>query len=560
VSAPQGDKDIASFFWLDQNRMAYLVSEQKFSGRYLFLTEAGKLASADQVSIEGEASSIGLLSTLTDDRSQMVVNLTGGSLRYDHPEIINASNHGSLVSRYPELKTDHGFNTNFWTDKTGRLEFGITEEDGILALNVLHGETWTKCPEDLDEVTAWDSGDEPGQVVVLGKRDGVGPRPLEFMNAETGATTPDDVIIQDKGYDFDGYLFRDPSSHQIVGAVYDRAAPRVVWFTETYRNLQKAIDKLFPKQVVRIYGIDDAGKVLLIGSYSDQQPVVYSWVNLETHKSGLIKNSRPWIDPKRMQQTGIIKYTTAEGRQIDAYLTLPAGATKANPPPLVVMPHEYSGNRWTWGFDPDVQFLASRGYAVLQPNYRGSSGYTWMYPESEEWDFRKMNDDIAAAAHKVIDMGLVDGHRVAIMGFNFGADLAAAGTAFEPGLYKCAVQVSGLYDWGWYLREAKYRQFSDSYYSRFRYKLGDPDKNRQKFDDMSPLPNASKIHSAMLIVWGEYDHPEVIGQAKDLASSVEKNGVPVETLSFLSEGDGVRHLGHKIELYQHIEAFLAKNL
>lgn len=410
----------------------------------------------------------------------------------------------------------------------------------------------------MDQVDLVDAGDEPGQVVVLGPRDGTGPRPLEFMDAASGK--PGDIILQEKAYDFAGWLFRDPVSHDIVGAVYNRAAPHVTWFTPAYRDLQAAVDKLFPNQVVRILGMDDSGKILLISNGSDRQPVVYSWVDLGKHKSGLIKNSAPWIDPKRMQPMGIIKYTTAEGRQLDAYLTLPAGASRKNPPPLVVIPHGNEDPRWTWGFNPEVQFLASRGYAVLQPNYRGSAGYTWMFPEEEDWDFRKMSDDVAAAARKAIDMGLVDRGRVAILGSEFGGYLAVAGTAFEPGLYKCAVSTSAFYDWGRYIREDKYLQFSDATYSRYLHKLGDPSKNPDRYDSMSPLPHAGQIHSALLITWGEFDNPELISQSKDMASAVQRNGVAVETESFVNESYGVHHLDHKIELYQHIEAFLAKNL
>ena len=558
ASAPRTDRDITTFEWLNGDELTYVISANKSNSGYLFVSEAGKLATAEAVGAASPADEIGILNSLTDDRTQLLVDLKGEGLRYDHPEVINAMNHGELVTRYPELRTDHGFNNFFWSDKHGKLEYGVTQEDGILALNKLAGESWVKCPEDLEQIDLVGSGDNPGEVVVLGRRDGVGPRPLEFMDAATGKEG--EVILQDKGYDFDGWLFHDPASYNIVGAVYDSAAPHVGWFTEAYRNLQKAVDKLFPNQIVRILGMDDSGKVLLIGSWSDRQPIVYSWVNLEKHASGLIKNSQPWIDPKRMQPMGMIKYTTAEGRQMDAYITLPAGATKKNPPPVVVIPASGSGIRWVWGFDPEVQYFASRGYAVLQPNHRGSAGYTWMYPKEENWDFRKMSDDVAAATRKAIDLGLVDHNRVAIMGSDFGGYLAVAGAAFEPGLYKCAISVSALYDWGNYIRQGKYRQFSDSLYSRYLYELGDPKTNSAKYDEMSPLPHAAQVHSSLLIAWGEFDEPEVIGQSKEMASAAGKNNVPVETMSFLNESYGVHRLGHRIELYQHIEAFLSKNL
>jgi len=558
ISAPAGDKDIATFTWLDGDKLTYIVSRFKSGSGTLFKGEGGKLSTGEPVFVNAPAGEMTILDNVPDDRNQLLVDLNGYQFRYDHPEIINVANGGSLLVRYPELKTDHGFNNAFWSDKLGHLEFGITQEDGILALSKLVGDAWVKCPENLDEIDPVGSGDNPGEVLVLGPRDGRGPRPLELVDAESGKTT--EVILQDKGYDFAGRVFRDPVSHNIVGLYYSLAAPHVVWFTESYRNLQKLVDGLFPGQVVRIQGMDDAGKMLLITSGSDRQPVVYSWVDLEHHKSGLIKNSAPWIDPKRMRPMGIIKYATEEGRQMDAYITLPAGASKKNPPPMIVIPHSASGNRWVWGFDPEVQFFASRGYAVLQPNFRSSAGYTWMYPEQENWDFRKMTDDVAAATRKAIEMGLADPKRVAILGSEFGGYLAVSGAAFEPGLYKCAVSISGYADWGQYISADKYEQFTDATYSRYLHKLGDPSREPDKFKATSPLYHAGEVHSALFVSWGEFDDPVLISQTKDMASAVEHNGMPVERISFLDESFGARHLGHKIELYQHIEAFLAKNL
>jgi dipeptidyl aminopeptidase/acylaminoacyl peptidase len=146
------------------------------------------------------------------------------------------------------------------------------------------------------------------------------------------------------------------------------------------------------------------------------------------------------------------------------------------------------------------------------------------------------------------------------MGNSFGGYLAVSGVAFEPGIYKCALSISGTMDWGDYIKQDKYRQYSDPTYSRLRYKLGDPSSNPGKFAAMSPLPNASQVHVPLFLAWGEYDNPELIGQSKNLASTVERSGVTVETMSFLDEAVAIRHLDRRIDLYQHIETFLSKNL
>ncbi|HMD61093.1 MAG TPA: hypothetical protein VKG78_06660, partial [Opitutaceae bacterium] len=384
--AATGDRDVSDFVWLEGKHLIYFVSTSKYSVTGLFTGEAGNLANSIPLLRDvGTA----VIAVPPKDRIHPLFDLFADGINtghYDDPVTLNTlittENHGPPVGaeeenvrrilvRYPELKTDHGFDLEFLADKEGNLAFGLTQQDGIISLNRLVGENWVRCPEDLDQIDMLQAGDNPGEVTVLGPRDGVAPRPLEFMDAGTGKVG--DVLLQDKAYDFDGWLFRDPVSYNVVGAIYDRAAPHVLWFTQSYRDLQALLDKLFPGTVVRILGIDDSGKTVLISSFSDRQPPIYSWVDLEKHSHGLVGNSAPWIDPKRMQPMGVIKFKTAEGRQLDAYITLPAGASKKSPPPLVVLLHPDSGSRDTWGFSSQVQFLASRGYAVLQPNYRGSA-------------------------------------------------------------------------------------------------------------------------------------------------------------------------------------------
>jgi dienelactone hydrolase len=567
----KGDRDVSTFEWLDNNRLIYVLTAHKMGGTSLFVGEAGDLVESTPVF---RNAGLALIAIPPKDRAHPLADLFAdgpNTGHYDVPVTFDAMNSATvnsesdmeantrhILERFPELQLSHGFNLGFWANKEGKLAYGLAQQDGVITLHKLDGDKWIKCPEDLDQISVIQAGDNPGEVTVLGPRTGTEPRPLEFMDARTGK--PGEILLQDKAYDFDGWLFRDAGSHNIVGVNYDRAAPRVVWFTQAYRDLQATVDKLFPNLVVRVLGLDDAGKIVLISSSSDRQPAIYSWVDLEKHTSGLVKNSQPWIDPKRMRPMGVIKYKTLDGHELDAYVTLPKGASKKNPAPLVVFPHPDLGGRDIWQYNAWVQFLASRGYAVLQPNYRGSAGYGWMFPEQDEWEYRKMSDDVTSATKAVIDLGFVDRNRVAIMGNSFGGYLAVSGAAFEPDLYRCALSISAIYDWGKYIKEAKYRQYTDSYYSRQLYKLGDPDKNPEKFDAISPLHHASQIRAALFVAWGEYDNPESISQSKDVASAVQGNHVPVETMSFLDEGGGVHHFAHLVDLFTHIEAFLAKNM
>jgi dipeptidyl aminopeptidase/acylaminoacyl peptidase len=223
----------------------------------------------------------------------------------------------------------------------------MTADNGLLALHHLVGDHWEKCPVDVNHIDIIDHGNEPGQLVVLGPRQEGKPRALQFMDGASGKLG--EVLLQDTAYDFyrgglgQGWLYRDPRNHQIIGAVFDRKGPQVVWFNEDYRAFQKTLDGSFPGLVARIIGSDEARKIFLVETSSDRQPPIYNWVDFGKHTAGLFKRSAPWIDRARMQPMTSFKFKTRDGHQLDAYLTLPAGASKTSLPPLVVLPH---GGPW----------------------------------------------------------------------------------------------------------------------------------------------------------------------------------------------------------------------
>jgi dienelactone hydrolase/TusA-related sulfurtransferase len=579
----QGNDDIATVDWLDSKRLIYGIGMKKLGTTGQIAAEVGALQNAYPL-IQFVGSYV--ITVSPNDRLHPVVHLvahtqntgqygevvvlgtdvhTGKILQVSGPtlstlavDVMTENNTKHIVRRYPILKTDEGGDYRYLTDREGKLTFGFKAQDGALSLHRLVGEEWQQCPEDLEEIIVVDSGDNPGEIVVVGERKEGKPRPLEVMDAASGKVL--DVLLEDPAYDFNGYLYHDPVTHAILGAIGNKIGPYSVWFNEAYRNLQKAVDKLFPGQVVRILSTNETGTVALISTFSDRQPAIYSWVDLNKHQAGTFRNSQPWIDPQRMQPMATMKFKTRDGKLFDAYVTLPKGATKQNPPPLVVLPHDGLGYRSTWGYDPEVQFLASRGYAVLQPNYRGSAGCTWMYPTADEWAFRKMHEDVTDATKALVASGLVDRNRVAIMGTSFGGYLALCGVAFEPSLYRCAVAVSAHYDWAKLIKDQQYNKFSNPFYSRMLLKLGDPDKDAAKFDAMSPLRHAGDIRVPVLASYGEYDQTVEINMAKDLVSTVRGKGLAADSIRFADEANGVHYLDHKVELYQRIEAFLATNL
>lgn len=576
-------QDIYDFTWLNDERLIYRLSDKKLYDVGLMAAELGRFRNNYPVQLYNGARLIGIppdrrhqpllqviagaledggrdldfeaVTVDTNFKNIQLVDLTRNATREDYIKARENNRRNRLHSQAgPKAMLPRGL----MADRNGALEYAFTMEDGVNVLHYLANGKWHRSPLALEHMNVIGPGRHAGEVVGIGPSTAEHPAPLRFLNAVTGQ--PTETLIQDKEYDFSGGVYRDPKTWDIIGAYYHRAGPHVAWFDEDFKTLQKLFNAQFPGQVVRIIGNSEDRKIFLLATWSDRHPVAYHWVNLAEKKAGLIKHSSPWIDPARMRPMMILKFKTRDGRALDAYLTLPEGASKENPPPLVVLPHGGPWSRDIWGFNGKVQFLASRGYAVLQPQYRGSKGYDWLFPFEDRFEFRKMHDDVTDAVRTVIKARLVDSGRVAIMGASFGAYLALSGVVHEPEMYRCAVTNAGVFDWEEVLRDRKFDQFDDPSYSYLVRYLGDPKREQEKFTAISPVRHVAKVRVPVFVAHGKDDPIAPVTESRRLVSELKKHNIKHEALFIGDEGHGMGNLANQVELYGRIEAFLAKHL
>jgi acetyl esterase/lipase len=581
-----GDTDIVAPHWLDDRRLVFQVTLRKLYGIGFFAANIGQLSDCyplfqfygtSLVSVPADkrlrplvwnshdqlqtGRDLGVCSVNTDIQGKAVSWLAVQGLTWEAESARKDAmehNQRHIDGQFPIPES--GTVTGYMADKDGHLEYAFVTEGNARSLYRLAGSKWVKCPVNLEKTAVIAAGNQPGQLVASGGPMDGKPRPLRFLDAASGELGK--TLIPDTAYDFVGSIYRDPISHEIIGAQIMREGPHAVWFNDAYRNMQRKLNASFPGVFVQILGSNEAQKLFLICTYSDRQPVIFHWVDFEKRAMGLIKNCAPWIDSKRMQPETIIKFKTRDGHSLDAYLTLPAGASKENPPPLVVLPHGGPWVRDNWGFDGEAQFLASRGYAVLKPNYRGSPGTGWMFPNGGDWDFLKMHYDVTDATKAIIASGLVDPQRVAIMGGSFGGWLAMEGLADNPELYRCAVTIAGVFDWGQFFEDKKrdVEHFSDATFQTMLIREGDPDTHAEKFAALSPLRHMDRVQSPVFVAHGGYDPIADIGQSKRLISELEKRNIPHDSYFVLEESHGMHHLANQAALYSRIEAFLGKYL
>jgi dipeptidyl aminopeptidase/acylaminoacyl peptidase len=341
--------------------------------------------------------------------------------------------------------------------------------------------------------------------------------------------------------------------------------PRTVYFDATWRGHQVLIDAALRHTVNTIVGWSDDEKRFLVYSWSDRLPGRYYLYEPEERRLEELLSARSWIDPSQMRPMDPIELRARDGMTLHGYLTLPARSEGADEPPLVVYPHGGPyGARDVWGFDPAVQFLASRGYAVLQVNFRGSGGYGRAYEQS---GYRRMGlqmqDDLTDVVEWVVGKGFADPGRVCIYGAGYGGYAALMGLIRTPKLYRCGIDYGGPVDLALLYRTnvAAGRYGSDDA-ARLWWSmtLGDPIEDAKRLRETSPVFLVDRIRAPLLVIHGQLDDRVSIEHYRRLTTALDEAGRTYETLVKERSGTGLHAQADQVELYSRVERFLEKEL
>ncbi|MBV8496433.1 MAG: S9 family peptidase, partial [Gammaproteobacteria bacterium] len=325
---------------------------------------------------------------------------------------------------------------------------------------------------------------------------------------------------------------------RLLAMVYEDDKPRVYWkdpgFAHDYRWLKEKLNGAEPRFAS---GSRDE-HLWVISSYSDVEPGETFLYDRRAHTLALQFRNREQIPRAALAPTQSIRYNSLDGTEIQAYLTLPRGV----PPqglPLMVFPHGGPWYRDTWGFNSFAQFFANRGYAVLQPNFRGStgSGKAFLNAGNGQWG-RTMQDDLTAGVKHLIAAGTVDAKRVGIAGGSYGGYATLAGVAFTPDLYAAAVSIVGPSNLITLL--ASVPPYWESFRAQLYRRMADPgtEQGRALLRAESPLNSADHIRTPLMVVQGAND-PRVNKRESDqIVIAAREHGVPVEYLVAPDEGHG----------------------
>ena len=401
-----------------------------------------------------------------------------------------------------------------------------------------------------------------GSLYVVAAAAGQDTSALHTFNFATGKINPEPVLVT-RGYDFDGELVRNRA--RLLGVRLRTDAESNVWLDPAMQAVQQRLDKLLPG-TINLVTVASGADVpwVLVESFSDTRPVALYLFNTKTADLSKVGETRPGIDPAAMGRQQAVRYQARDGLEIPGLLTLPAGAGGKNLP-LVVLVHGGPYVRGAaWGWAGETQFLASRGYAVLQPEFRGSAGFGWAHFRAgwKQWGLA-MQDDLADGVRWAIAQGIADPKRVCIAGGSYGGYAALMGLANDPDLYKCGINWAGVTDIN-LLYDGHWRFGSDLSDQWKRYGMpelvGDQVSDAAQLKATSPILQAARIRQPLLLAYGSHDQRVPVVHGRRFRDAVGAANTQVEWVEYANEGHGWSLVDNRIDFWRRVERFLDRHI
>jgi dipeptidyl aminopeptidase/acylaminoacyl peptidase len=364
-------------------------------------------------------------------------------------------------------------------------------------------------------------------------------------------------IFEHPDVDVSGLIVSDKQK-KLLAVSYTLDKTEYFFFDKEAETMQKYLESKLPDMEVVVVGFSKDETKYLLKTRSDKTRGAYYFYNVTTKELKKLADVSPWLNPEFMADMKPITYKSSDGLTIHGYLTLPKGVAPKNLP-LVVNPHGGPWLRDEWGYNPEVQFLANRGYAVLQMNYRGSTGYGKAFWQAsfKQWG-KKMQDDITDGVKMLIEKGIVDPKRVGIYGGSYGGYATLAGLAFTPDLYACGVDyvgVSSIFSW---LKAFPpyWKPLLDMVYEM----VGNPETEKELLTSVSPIFHVDKIKAPLFVAQGVNDPRVPKTESDQLVEALKKRGIDVPYMVKDNEGHGFRNEENRFDFYRAMEQFLGKYL
>jgi dipeptidyl aminopeptidase/acylaminoacyl peptidase len=549
------DRDIAGYLWANNGRIAYIKDKGGDENFHLYAvnidgTNDKELTPFDKVRVD-------LIDDLPEQDEYMIIGLNKRNPEVSDPYRLNV-NTGAL-----ELLYENPGNITAWqTDHEGKLLIASTS-DGV-------NTTLLYRPNEKENFK---------EVITTNFKESLSPQFFDPKNPTVVYATSN--IGRDKSaairYDLvNKKELEELYSNDVVdvggiGYSRKRKVATSVYYTidktdfkfldKTSADRRAELRKLFDKDLE--FGITSMNKnedKFLIVTYDDKTNGAYYYYDMNTKHLEKIADVSPWLNRSDMADMKPVSYTSRDGVTIHGYLTLPKGIPAKNLP-VVINPHGGPWARDRWGFNPEVQFLANRGYAVLQMNFRGSTGFGRKFMELsfKQWG-QAMQDDISDGVQWLIKEGIADPKRVAIYGGSYGGYATLAGITKTPDLYACAIDYVGVSNLFTFMNTIP--PYWEPYKKMMYEMVGDPSNESDSLmlRANSPVFHADKIKCPLFVAQGAKDPRVNKDESDQMVAVLKKRGIDVEYMVKDNEGHGFHNEENRFEFYRAMETFLANHL
>ncbi len=373
------------------------------------------------------------------------------------------------------------------------------------------------------------------------------------------ATGEERVIDADEEADLGAPIISDRTG-ELLGAAYRRDRIVLHTFDEAFGRDWEQVRQIHPGDPM-IGSTDDAETLWTVAFDDDRDPGATYLFDRRTGESRLLFRSRPWLDPTILAERTPVKITSRDGLELRSYLTLPVGVEPVGLPTVLYV-HGGPWARDSWGWEPTAQFLANRGYAVLQVNYRGSTGFGKAFTHAAEREFAgKMHDDLIDGVNWIIGEGIADPKRVAIYGGSYGGYAALVGATFTPDVFAAAISVVGPSNLVTLVRSFPpyWRPLLAGTWFKF---VGDPDDpdDLKDLEARSPINKVDQITAPLMVLQGANDPRVKQHESDQIVEALRARGVPVEYIVKEDEGHGFVKPENRMDVYRAVEQFLATHL
>ncbi|UCD95626.1 MAG: S9 family peptidase [Candidatus Zixiibacteriota bacterium] len=416
---------------------------------------------------------------------------------------------------------------------------------------------------DWRKLMTWNAEDNISSEPICFSRDGKSIYLVDSRDANAGrlvrmeiASGAIDVLAEDPGYDVDERMI-NPDTYEIQAISFTKERKQWVVLDDSLSEDFDTLRKAHEGDLL-LHGRDNKCRKWMVGYERDNSPIAFHIYDSENKESRFLFDNRPRLNDYLLAPIEPVSLTSRDGLTIHGYITYPIGGAKKNMP-MVLNVHGGPWHRDFWGYSPEAQWLANRGYICLQVNFRGSAGYgkKFLNAGDKEWG-GKMHDDLVDAVNWAVAQGIADPRRIAIYGGSYGGYAALVGATFTPDLFCCAVSVVGPSNLLTFINSIP--PYWSTMMAMFHRRIGNPDTEKDFLESRSPLFKVDNIKIPMLIGQGANDPRVKKAESEQIVAAMKEKGIDHEYIVFPDEGHGFAKPENRLKFYAVAERFLSRHL